>query len=144
MSVFILDWVRIYVGMVMCDEVLQEVMDIFVVVGVVILVYVDVMWQCEEMVFIYMGNGFVIFYGINDVKDVIFVFVFFVVCYDGGVDWVGELVNFVIGIVGVGDEYLEILLCIVLLFFEEDDVVWFVVVQIFEELYVLLLEVNER
>ena len=42
--------------------------------------------------------------------------------YDGGVDWGGEPVTFVVGIAGKGDEHLEILSQIAILFSDEDEV----------------------
>lgn len=45
-----------------------------------------------------------------------------VVRYDGGVDWGGEPVTFVVGIAGKGDEHLEILSQIAILFSDEDEI----------------------
>ena len=60
--------------------------------------------------------------GTNDAKDAILASALSVVRYDGGVDWDGETVTFVVGIAGVGDEHLEILSQIAILFSDEDDV----------------------
>jgi PTS system mannitol-specific IIA component len=61
-----------------------------------------------------------------------------VVRYDGGVDWDGNPVTFVVGIAGKGDEHLEILSQIAILFSEEDDVARLKQAQTPEELYGLV------
>ena len=56
-----------------------------------------------------MGNELAIPHGTNETKDTILGSALSVVRYDGGVDWDGEPVTFVVGIAGKGDEHLEIL-----------------------------------
>ncbi|EED6225682.1 PTS sugar transporter subunit IIA, partial [Salmonella enterica subsp. enterica serovar Haifa] len=97
----------------------------------------------ERTVSTFMGNGLAIPHGTNDAKDAILASALSVVRYDGGVDWDGEQATFVIGIAGVGDEHLEILSRIAILFSEEDDVAKLAAAQTPEELYALLAEVNE-
>ncbi|AZH79191.1 MULTISPECIES: PTS sugar transporter subunit IIA [Microbacterium] len=143
MSVLTPDRVRIHAGTATRDEALQEATDILVAAGAVTPAYVDAMRQREETVSTYMGNGLAIPHGTNDAKDAILASALSVVRYDGGVDWAGEPANFVIGIAGVGDEHLEILSRIALLFSEEDDVARLAAAQTPEELYALLSEVNE-
>ncbi|KAB1867541.1 PTS sugar transporter subunit IIA [Microbacterium algeriense] len=143
MSVLTPDRVRIHAGTATRDEALQEATDILVAAGAVTPAYVDAMRQREETVSTYMGNGLAIPHGTNDAKDAILASALSVVRYDGGVDWAGEQANFVIGIAGVGDEHLEILSRIALLFSEEDDVARLAAAQTPEELYALLSEVNE-
>ena len=62
---------------------------------------------------------------------------------DGGVDWGGEPVTFVVGIAGRGDEHLEILSQIAILFSDEDDVERLKQAGTPEELYAILSAVNE-
>ena len=57
-----------------------------------------------------------------------------------GVDWDGEQVTFVIGIAGKGDEHLEILSQIAILFSEEDDVARLKTLQTPEEIYAVVSE----
>ncbi len=90
--------------------------------GAVTSAYLDAMLQREETVSTYMGNELAIPHGTNDTKNEILESALSVVRYDGGIDWDGERVTFVVGIAGKGDEHLEILSQIAILFSEEDDV----------------------
>lgn len=144
MGVLTLGQVRIHSGSTTQDAALQEAADILVAAGAVTPAYVDAMRQREETVSTYMGNGLAIPHGTNDTKDAILDSALSVVRYDGGVDWAGEEVNFVIGIAGRGDEHLEILSQIALLFSEEDDVARLSAAPTAEELYNLLATVNDR
>mgnify|MGYP002040676752 FL=1 len=135
MSVLTLDQVRIHAGSSTQQEALQEATDILVSVGAVTPAYVDAMRQREETVSTYMGNGLAIPHGTNDTKDAILASALSVVRYDGGVDWAGEPATFVIGIAGRGDEHLEILSQIAILFSDEDDVAKLNAAQTPDELY---------
>ncbi|WP_226531702.1 PTS sugar transporter subunit IIA [Microbacterium paraoxydans] len=143
MSVLTPEQVRIHPGSATRDEALQEATDILVAAGAVTPAYVDAMRQREETVSTFMGNGLAIPHGTNDAKDAILASALSVVRYDGGVDWSGDPATFVIGIAGVGDEHLEILSRIAILFSEEDDVARLSAAQTADELYTLLSEVNE-
>ena len=82
-------------------------------------------WDTQEFdAFVARGrwDTVVVMLGTNDAKDAILASALSVVRYDGGVDWDGETVTFVVGIAGVGDEHLEILSQIAILFSDEDDV----------------------
>nr|WP_314843832.1 PTS sugar transporter subunit IIA [uncultured Microbacterium sp.] len=143
MSVLTLDQVRIHPGSATQPEALQEATDILVAVGAVTPAYVDAMRQREETVSTYMGNGLAIPHGTNDTKDEILASALSVVRYDGGVDWAGENANFVVGIAGRGDEHLEILSQIAILFSDEDEVEKLAAAQTPEELFALLSAVND-
>ena len=143
MSVLTLEQIRIHPSGATRDDALQEATDILVAAGAVTPAYVDAMRQREQTVSTYMGNGLAIPHGTNDAKDAILASALSVVRYDGGVDWDGEQATFVIGIAGVGDEHLEILSRIAILFSDEDDVAKLAAAQAPEELYTLLSEVNE-
>lgn len=143
MSVLTLDQVRIHTGSSTQQEALQEATDILVSVGAVTPAYVDAMRQREETVSTYMGNGLAIPHGTNDTKDAILASALSVVRYDGGVDWAGEPATFVIGIAGRGDEHLEILSQIAILFSDDDDVAKLNAAQTPDELYALLSAVND-
>lgn len=135
--------VRIRSGSATQEAALQEATDILVAAGAVTPAYVDAMRQREQTVSTFMGNGLAIPHGTNDAKDAILASALSVVRYDGGVDWAGDEVSFVIGIAGVGDEHLDILSRIAILFSDEDDVARLSAAQSADELYALLSEVNE-
>ena len=143
MSVLSLDQVRIHSGGSTQEAALQEATDILVAAGAVTPAYVDAMRQREQTVSTYMGNGLAIPHGTNDAKDAILGSALSVVRYDGGVDWDGEQATFVVGIAGRGDEHLEILSQIAILFSDEDDVAKLNAAQTPEELYTLLSAVND-
>lgn len=143
MAVLTIGQVRIHRGSATQDEALQEATDILVAAGAVTPAYVDAMRQREETVSTFMGNGLAIPHGTNETKESILDSGLSVVRYDGGVDWAGEQATFVIGIAGRGDEHLEILSQIAILFSEEDDVAKLNAAQTPDELYALLSAVNE-
>lgn len=143
MSVLTREQIRIHPGSVTQEAALQEATDILVSVGAVTPAYVDAMRQREETVSTFMGNGLAIPHGTNDAKDEILASALSVVRYDGGVDWAGEPATFVIGIAGRGDEHLEILSQIAILFSDEDDVAKLAAAQTPDELYELLSAVND-
>lgn len=135
--------VRIHSGSATRDEAMKEAADILEAAGAVTGDYYDAMQQREQTVSTYMGNGLAIPHGTNETKDTILASALSVVRYDGGVDWDGEPVEFVIGIAGKGDEHLEILSQIALLFSDDDDVEALKAAQTPEELFALLSGVNE-
>lgn len=143
MSVLTPGQVRIHSGSATQDEALQEATDILVAAGAVTPAYVDAMKQREETVSTFMGNGLAIPHGTNETKEAILASGLSVVRYDGGVEWAGDQATFVIGIAGRGDEHLEILSQIAILFSEEDDVAKLNAAATADELYELLAEVNE-
>ena len=125
------------------EEAIQEAADILVASGAVTPDYADSMRERESSVSTYMGNGLAIPHGTNDAKDAILGSALSVVRYDGGVDWDGEPATFVVGIAGRGDEHLEILSQIAILFSDEDDVATLNAAQTPDELYALLSAVND-
>ena len=143
MGVLTLDQIRIHTGSASQHEALQEATDILVAAGAVTPAYVDAMRQREATVSTYMGNGLAIPHGTNDTKDEILASALSVVRYDGGVDWAGEQATFVIGIAGRGDEHLEILSQIAVLFSDEDDVARLAAAETPQELYEMLSAVND-
>ncbi|NYF15809.1 PTS system mannitol-specific IIA component [Microbacterium sp. AK009] len=127
--------VRIHAGSATREEAMREAAEILESVGAVTGAYFDAMQQREQTVSTYMGNELAIPHGTNETKDTILESGLSVVRYDGGVDWGGEQVTFVIGIAGKGDEHLEILSRIALLFSEEDDVARLKTTSTAQELY---------
>jgi PTS system mannitol-specific IIA component len=90
-----------------------------------------------------MGNELAIPHGTNEMKRAILDSALSFVRYDGGVDWGGEPVTFVVGIAGKGDEHLEILSRIAILFSDDDAVAALKQAATEEDLFALLSAVNE-
>lgn len=134
--------VRIHQGSVSREDAMKEAADILQAAGAVTGAYYDAMQQREETVSTYMGNELAIPHGTNETKDTILDSALSFVRYDGGVDWDGNPVTFVVGIAGKGDEHLEILSQIALVFSDEDEVAKLKQAQTPEELYALLATVN--
>ncbi|MCR2801757.1 PTS sugar transporter subunit IIA [Microbacterium sp. zg-Y818] len=134
--------VRIHPGSVSREDAMKEAADILQAAGAVTGAYYDAMQQREETVSTYMGNELAIPHGTNETKETILDSALSVVRYDGGVDWDGNPVTFVVGIAGKGDEHLEILSQIALVFSDEDEVAKLKQAQTPEELYTLLSTVN--
>lgn len=134
--------VRIHSGSVSREDAMKEAADILQAAGAVTSAYFDAMQQREETVSTYMGNELAIPHGTNETKAAILDSALSFVRYDGGVDWDGNAVTFVVGIAGKGDEHLEILSQIALLFSDDDEVAKLKQAQTPEELYALLSAVN--
>jgi len=135
--------VRIHTDGATQEQAMKEAADILEAAGAVTSDYYDAMQQREQTVSTYMGNELAIPHGTNETKDTILESGLSVVRYDGGVDWGGEPVTFVIGIAGKGGEHLEILSQIAIMFSEDDDVAKLKAAATPEELYDLLASVNE-
>ncbi|BDV29999.1 PTS sugar transporter subunit IIA [Microbacterium terricola] len=121
-DVFSIGQVRIHSGSVAKEDAMKEAADILESVGAVTSAYFDAMQQREMAVSTYMGNELAIPHGTNETKATILESALSFVRYDGGVDWDGEHVTFVVGIAGKGDEHLEILSQIAILFSEIENV----------------------
>ena len=134
--------IRIHSGSVSREDAMKEAADILQAAGAVTGAYYDAMQQREETVSTYMGNELAIPHGTNETKETILDSALSVVRYDGGVDWDGNPVTFVVGIAGKGDEHLEILSQIALVFSDEDEVAKLKQAQTPEELYALLATVD--
>ena len=141
-SVLTIDQIRIHPGSVSKEEAMREAAGILQDAGAVIAAYFDAMLQREQTVSTYMGNELAIPHGTNETKDAILDSALSFVRYDGGVDWDGQHVSFVVGIAGKGDEHLEILSQIALIFSEDDDVARLKAAATPEELLALLSSVN--
>jgi len=134
--------VRIHPGSATREEAMKEAADILEAAGAVTHAYFDAMQQREETVSTYMGNELAIPHGTNETKDTILESALSFVRYDGGVDWDGNPVTFVVGIAGKADEHLEILSQIALVFSDEDEVARLKAAQSPEDLFGLLSSVN--
>ncbi|MCH8560472.1 PTS mannitol transporter subunit IICBA [Nesterenkonia sp. LB17] len=134
--------VRIHTGSATQDEALTEAAEILGAAGAVTEEYLRAMKEREATVSTYMGNELAIPHGTNDAKSAVLASALSVTRYDGGVDWAGEKVTFVIGIAGVGDEHLEILSKIAELFSDDAEVAKLKQASSEEELLTLLSAVN--
>ena len=137
-----IEQIRIHPGSATKDEAMREAAQILQDAGAVTAAYYDAMLQREEAVSTYMGNELAIPHGTNETKDAILDSALSFVRYDGGIDWDGQDVTFVVGIAGKGDEHLEILSQIALIFSEDDDVARLKAAATPEELLALLSSVN--
>ena len=131
--------VRIHAGSVSRIEAMKEAAEILEAAGAVTASYFDAMQQREATISTYMGNELAIPHGLNETKGTILDSALSFVRYDGGVDWDGNQVTFVVGIAGKGGEHIQLLSHIALLFSDEDDVEKLRAAQSPEELYELLL-----
>lgn len=136
--------VRIHPGSVTREDAMREAADILESAGAVTSAYFDAMQQREATVSTYMGNELAIPHGTNETKEAILDSALSFVRYDGGVDWGGEPVSFVVGIAGKGDEHLEILSQIALIFSDDDEVARLKQATTPDELFALLSAVNDR
>ncbi|MRH28950.1 PTS mannitol transporter subunit IIA [Microbacterium sp. SYP-A9085] len=134
--------VRIHAAGATQEEAMREAADILQAAGAVTGAYYDAMQQREQTVSTYMGNELAIPHGTNETKDAILDSALSFVRYDGGIDWGGDPVTFVVGIAGKGDEHLEILSQIAILFSDDDEVATLKAAATPEELFALLSTVN--
>lgn len=137
-SVLGLGQIRIHGGSVSRIEATKEAAEILEAAGAVTSSYFDAMQQREATISTYMGNELAIPHGLNETKGTILDSALSFVRYDGGVDWDGNPVTFVVGIAGKGGEHIEMLSHIALLFSDEDDVERLKQAQTPEELFALL------
>ncbi|BDZ63859.1 PTS sugar transporter subunit IIA [Agromyces mangrovi Wang et al. 2018] len=124
------------------EEAIRAAGGILVEAGAVTPAYVDAMLEREQSVSTYMGNLLAIPHGTNESKDAILRSALSITRYDQAIDWGGEQVRFVVGIAGIGDEHLEILSRIALVFSDEDEVERLLAAGDADELYAALGEVN--
>ncbi len=89
-----------------------------------------------------MGNFLAIPHGTEQAKGAIVRSALCLVRYDEPVDWGGQPVRVVVGIAGVGDEHLEILSRIALVFADMDQVERVLNAPSAAELYEILQQVN--
>ncbi|MCT9818800.1 PTS sugar transporter subunit IIA [Microbacterium sp. W1N] len=137
-----IEQVRIHPGSVSKDDAMREAAAILQEAGAVTGGYYDAMQLREETVSTYMGNELAIPHGTNETKDTILASALSFVRYDGGVDWSGQPVTFVVGIAGKGDEHLEILSQIALIFSDDDEVATLKSAGSVEEIFARLSSVN--
>lgn len=125
------------------DEAIREAGALLVDAGAVSPAYVDAMFERERSVSTYMGNLLAIPHGTNEAKDAITRSALSVVRYDRPIDWDGNEVRFAVGVAGVEGGHLEILGKVAIVFSDEAEVQKLLDARSAEELYELLLAVNE-
>lgn len=136
--------VRIHPGSVPKEEAMREAADILEAVGAVTGEYFDAMQQREQAVSTYMGGELAIPHGTAETTHTILDTALSFVRYDGGVDWDGDRVTFVIGIAGRDEAHLALLSHIALVFADPDEVERLKRPTTPEELHELLMPAFER
>lgn len=126
------------------EEAIRDAGAILVRAGAVDPGYVDAMLEREQSISTYMGNFLAIPHGTEAAKGTIRRSALCLVRYDEPVDWDGEPVRVVVGIAGVGDEHLEILSRIALVFADMEQVQRVLDAPSSAELYAILQQVNEE
>lgn len=126
------------------EEAIREAGAILVRAGAVDRGYVDAMLERERSISTSMGNFLAIPHGTEAAKDTIRRSALCLVRYDEPVDWDGDPVRVVVGIAGVGDEHLEILSRIAIVFADMEQVQRVLDAPTSAELYAILQQVNEE
>lgn len=121
-NLFTPESVRIHPGSATRDEALREATDLLVAAGAVTPAYYQAMQDRERSVSTFMGTGLAIPHGTFEALDTVIGAALSFVRYDGGVDWGGHPVTFVVGIAGAEGEHLELLSQIALLFADATQV----------------------
>jgi mannitol/fructose-specific phosphotransferase system IIA component len=103
------------------EEAIREAGELLVGAGAVSPAYVDAMLERERTVSTFMGNGLAIPHGTNESKGEIVRSAMCLIRYDEPVDWGGNPARVVVGIAGVGEEHLEILGKIAIIFADSDE-----------------------
>lgn len=85
--------------------------------------YINKMYEREELITTYIGNGVAIPHGTNESKEFIKSSGISIIQVPGGVDFGnGNIAYLIIGIAGIGDEHLEMLSNIAIVCSEEENV----------------------
>ncbi len=134
--------VRIVPGGATREDAIREAGRVLVDAGAVDPSYIDSMLERESTVSTYMGNWLAIPHGTNEAKDLIKRSALSLLRYEEPIDWGGEPARFVVGIAGLGDEHLEILSKIAIVFSDEEQVDTLLAAGSSDELHTLLSEVN--
>ncbi|MBN9605796.1 MAG: PTS sugar transporter subunit IIA [Actinomycetales bacterium] len=103
-------------------EAIREAHELLMAAGAVTAEYLPAMIEREKTVSTYMGNLLAIPHGTNEAKDEILESALSFVRYAEPIDWDGNPVRFVVGVAGKGNEHLDILGRIAIVFSDEDEV----------------------
>jgi PTS system mannitol-specific IIC component len=105
------------------DEAIREAGELLVAAGAVDPSYVDSMFEREQSVSTFMGNGLAIPHGTNEAKAAVRRTAMSFVRYADGIEWKpGKKANFVIAIAGTGDEHLGLLANISKVFLDKGQI----------------------
>ena len=126
------------------EHAIREAGEILVRAGAVAPEYVEAMLERERSISTYMGSYLAIPHGTNEAKGAIRRSALCLVRYDEPVDWDGNPVRVVVGIAGVGDEHLEVLSRIALVFADMTQVQRVLDAASSTELYDILQQVNDE
>ena len=126
------------------EEAIREAGRLLVAAGAVEEPYVEAMLERERSISTYMGNHLAIPHGTNEAKGAVRRSAMCLVRYDEPVDWDGNPVRVVVGIAGVGDEHLEVLSRIALVFADMTQVQRVLDAASSTELYDILQQVNDE
>lgn len=99
--------------------------------------YVDGMFKRDEELSVYLGNLLAIPHGVFEVKDEILHSGICVMVVPNGIDWHGEEVKVVIGLAGKGEEHMQILSNISMIFAEIEEVEKLIKLQDPQQIYQL-------
>ena len=126
------------------DEAIREAGNLLVRSGAVTPAYVDAMLERERSISTYMGSSLAIPHGTNESKSAIVRSAVSLVKYDQPLEWgEGSPVRVVVGIAGVGDEHLQILSKVAIVFSDDDLARSIIEASTVEEIYDTLQAVND-
>ncbi|MGC3995862.1 MAG: PTS mannitol transporter subunit IICBA [Propionicimonas sp.] len=114
--------VRIHAGPATRDAALREATELLIAAGAVTPAYYAAMQARERAVSTYMGHGLAIPHGTSELQNTVLGTAITFVRYDGGIDWDGHPVTFVVGIAGKGTEHLPLLARIAVIFSDAAEV----------------------
>lgn len=103
------------------EEAIGEAGELLLRSGAVTPAYVEAMYERERSVSTYMGSELAIPHGTNESKGEITRSAICLVRYDEPIDWGGSPVRVVVGIAGAGDEHLEVLGRIAVIFSDPEE-----------------------
>lgn len=103
-------------------EAIAEAADILITRGYVHKSYKVKMFEREESVSTFMGNGLAIPHGTDKAKDDVIQSGISIITYEQPISWDGNDVNLVIGIAGKGDEHLTLISSIATVCVDEENV----------------------
>lgn len=103
------------------EEAVKAAGQILVDAGAVEPAYIDSMLERESVVSTFMGNGLAIPHGTDDGKSSVIESGLSLIQIPEGVDFDGNEAKVVLGIAGKGNEHLELLQRIAIIFSEEDN-----------------------
>lgn len=101
---------------------ITEAGQLLVAAGAVDESYVEAMHERERSVSTYMGNLLALPHGTNEAKGSIKRTALSFVRYSGGIDWNGKEAQFVVAIAGAGNDHLDLLSKLAMIFVDMEQV----------------------